>query len=93
MNTKAKGSRNERRSRDWYKSHGYSVIKSGASLGEFDLVAINIMNFVLIQVKTNGWPGTKEMERIKNFKCPVNCQKIIHRWDDGYTIPQIREVT
>ncbi len=38
MNKKAKGSRNERRSRDLLKAQGFEVLKAGGSLGVFDLM-------------------------------------------------------
>jgi hypothetical protein len=91
-NTKKKGSKNERRSMKIYEALGYSCTKSGASLGIFDLVCIGPTDFVLVQTKSNQWPGTLEMEQIKLFKCPPNCRKIIHRWKDYQRLPDMKEV-
>lgn len=41
MNTKAKGNRNERTAKKYFEDLGYTVIKAGASLGMFDLVAMS----------------------------------------------------
>lgn len=92
MNRKAKGSRNERRSRDLLQSMGYSVTKAGGSLGVFDLVAISSLDIVLTQVKSNGWPSRREIENIREFNCPSNCKKVIHRWNDRKNIPEVREL-
>lgn len=92
MNRKAKGSRNERRSRDLLRSQGYEVLKAGASLGVFDLIAIGPTDIVLAQVKSNTWPSKKEMGRITNLPSPPNCRKVIHRWRDYQKVPDVREV-
>ena len=82
MNTKAKGSRNEYKSRDILIACGYSVCKAGGSLGEWDLVGVSPGGVALCQVKSNGWPGSVEMETLENFRGPPNCVKLVHRWDD-----------
>lgn len=33
-----------------------------------------------------------EMEAIEQFKAPVNCRKLIHRWRDRQTVPDVKEV-
>ncbi len=92
MNHKAKCSRNERRSRDLLRSQGYEVLKAGASLGVFDLIAIGPMDVILAQVKTNAWPSREEMARMTALPCPPNCKKVIHRWLDRVKEPDVREV-
>lgn len=92
MNYKAKGSRNERRSRDLFKAQGYEVMKAGASLGVFDLIAVGPSDIILAQVKTNSWPSKQEMTRIEELPCPPNCKKIVHRWRDRVGVPDVREV-
>ena len=90
MNTKRKGTRNEHRSGTLLESLGYHVTRSSASLGVFDLVGISRSDFVLVQVKTNNWPGTAELEAIREFPCPPNCRKLIHRWQDRQRMPDVK---
>ena len=52
-NAKAKGSRQERRSMALLEAAGYSCVKSGGSLGEWDVVALGPQGVVLVQVKSN----------------------------------------
>ncbi len=92
INTKRKGSRQERRSKAILESAGYRVTKSGASLGAFDLIGISATDFVLVQVKSNRFPNEVEMEEMQNFKCPPNCRKLIHRWRDRQRKPDVKEV-
>jgi Holliday junction resolvase len=65
MNAKRKGNRNERRSMALLEAAGYRCSRSAASLGAWDTVAIGPADIVLVQVKTNAWPGREEMELIK----------------------------
>lgn len=90
MNTKAKGSRNERRSIKLLESLGYRCTKSGASLGEWDIIGIGCHDIQLVQVKTNSWPGSVEMERLELFPCPNNCVKAVWRWDDNARRPRVK---
>lgn len=91
-NPKAKGSKNERRSRDYMERLGYSVTKAGGSLGLWDLVAVGATRIVLIQTKSNRNPGSAEMQRLKDFVCPKWCDKVVHRWDDRTSEPKIMRV-
>jgi len=92
MNTKAKGSKQERRSMKLLESAGYSVTKSGASLGLWDLVAISRTDFVVIQVKSNRQPPPAEREQLEEFRCPSNCRKLIHVWKDYARQPLVKEL-
>jgi hypothetical protein len=92
VNTKAKGNRQERRSRDLFEAAGYSVTKAGGSLGVFDLIAISRTDVALVQVKSNRWPDAVEMEAIRTFPCPPNARKLVHRWRDRARQPDVREV-
>lgn len=91
-NAKRKGSKNERRSMALMEAAGYSCTKAGASLGVFDVIAVGSNDFVLLQVKSNRWPSAAEMETIKNFICPHNAKKLVHRWVDRKRLPDVREV-
>jgi Holliday junction resolvase len=92
VNTKAKGSRNERRSRDLLEATGYRVTKAGGSLGAWDIIAIGSTDFIVVQVKSNHWPPPAEMEELINFPCPPNCKKLVHRWNDRQRQPLVKEV-
>ena len=107
MNTKAKGALQERRARDVLVSQGFVVTKSSGSLGTWDLVAINqcdpdldirlFMPLVrLIQVKSNRWPRSGEMEELREsarvhplpwFSCEI------WRYDDaaGWKLKSVHE--
>jgi Holliday junction resolvase len=92
MNCKAKGARQELRSKAILEAAGYAVTKAGASLGVFDLIGISPTDIVLVQVKSNAWPRKEEMENITLFRCPGNCRKLLHRWRDRKRLPDVREV-
>lgn len=92
MNTKRKGCRNERKSIALLESLGYVCTRAAASLGVFDIVAIGADDVLLVQVKSNEWPRSTEMEAISAFRAPVICRKIIHRWRDRQRMPDVREV-
>ena len=92
MNTKRKGNRNERRSMAILESLGYRCTRAAASLGVFDVIGIGQHDILLVQVKTRDWPGADETRTVHAFVAPANCRKIIHRWRDGMSEPDIREV-
>lgn len=81
-NTKAKGSRNERKSRDLLESVGCSVVKAGGSLGAWDLVGVSPIGGYLVQVKSNRRPGSVELESMREFKAPPGFLKLLHVWKD-----------
>jgi Holliday junction resolvase len=88
-NTKQKGSRNERRSRDLYLAQGYYVVKAGASLGMWDLVCLGTDGVVLIQVKSNRMPPRQEMDVLRAFVAPSYCKKLVHVWRDFAREPDV----
>jgi Holliday junction resolvase len=95
MNCKAKGSRNERKARDILKDLGYSlVVRSGASLGVFDLVALSVEydHALRVQIKTNRKPSGSEMDRLKAFHVPKFCQKQLWIFRDRFKCPEIVEL-
>jgi hypothetical protein len=91
-NRKAKGSRNERRTRDLLETAGYQCTKAGGSLGAWDVIGIGSNDFVLVQVKSNDWPGSTEMETLRNFTVPPNTKRLVHRWRDRQRMPDVREL-
>ena len=92
MNAKRKGTRQEHRSKALLEAAGYRVIRSAASLSEWDLVAVSATDMVLCQVKSRDWPGSAEMETLKLFPVPPNCRRILHRWRDRQRLPDVREL-
>ena len=91
-NAKRKGSRNELRSLALLEAEGYSVTKSGGSLGCWDLIGIRKQDCVGCQVKTRDWPSREEMEVLRSFEAPDNFRKLVHRWLDGKKIPDQKEL-
>jgi hypothetical protein len=63
-----------------------------ASLGMWDLIGIGSTDVVLVQCKTRDWPGAAEMETLRNFRVPPNCRRLVHRWQDGHRVPDVREL-
>ena len=90
MNTKAKGTRLERKTRDALIRDGYRVQRAGASLGEWDLIAIGPLDILLVQVKCGRWPGSAEMSRMTAFPAPFNARKQVWRWDDRAKEPRVK---
>ena len=92
MNAKAKGARRERQTRDWYIEHylgACRVVKSGASLGEADLLVLPLTGaseLVLAQVKSNQWPPPAErltLEQLGNALPAIALPVVeIVRFDD-----------
>ena len=92
MNAKAKGTRNEHRSMRLLEAAGYRCTRSAASLGEWDIVAIGPRDVVLVQVKTRDWPGSVEMETLREFTAPPMTRKLVHRWRNHQRLPDVREL-
>ena len=91
-NDKAKGSRNERRSKVILEAAGYAVCRAAASLGVWDLIGVSATDVVLCQVKTRDWPGSAEMETLREFPAPPNARKLVHRWRDRQRAPDVRHL-
>ncbi len=92
MNAKAKGTRNEHRSMALLEAAGYSVTRAAASLGAWDIIGIGSADVVLVQVKSNEWPRSEEMETLSGFRCPANCRRLVHRWRDRQRLPDVKEL-
>lgn len=88
--SKRKGTHNEHRSMQLFEKAGYACTRAAASLGAWDIIGIGPEGFVVCQVKTNRWPGTEEMESLKLFRCPPNCRKLVHRWNDYQRMPDVK---
>ena len=91
-NAKAKGNRNEHRSIRLLETQGYRCTRAAASLGDWDIVGIGA-DVVLVQTKSNRWPRSDEMKRLRAFPVPAGVRKLLHRWRDRVRVPDIRELT
>lgn len=90
MNTKAKGSRSERRAVLRLEAEGYVCTKAGGSLGLFDVVAIGPTDVRLLQVKA----GTARLSRseraaIVALTVPANVRKEYWRFPNRCREPLI----
>lgn len=74
------------------ESAGYACTRAAASLGVFDVIGIGSKDIVLIQVKSNTWPRSDEMEQIKLFRAPPNARKLIYRYRDRVRLPDVKEL-
>lgn len=94
MNGKRKGTRLEHKTMAVLKAAGYLTTRSAASLGPFDIIAINPLGLRCIQVKANTWPGPVERESLRNAaRCmPPNAFVEVWRWDDGARKPLIKSI-
>lgn len=92
MNAKAKGTRNEHRSRLVLEAAGYRVTRAAASLGEWDLIGVGAVDVVLVQVKTRDWPGSAERQALAAFPAPPNTRKLLHRWRPRRRAPDVQEL-
>ena len=92
MNTKAKGNRNEYKSMRLLEAAGYVCTRAAASIGVWDIVGISSRDIVLLQVKSNEWSRSLEMEAMQQFQAPPNARKLIHRWRDRQAMPDVKEI-
>ncbi|HRS72336.1 MAG TPA: hypothetical protein P5175_10850 [Anaerohalosphaeraceae bacterium] len=94
MNRKAKGARLERKTIKMLQSAGYQCIRSAASLGVFDVVAMNHLGLRCIQVKANSWPGPIEREGLRAAakSLPPNALIECWRWNDNARKPLIKHL-
>ena len=89
MNTKAKGTRNEHRSKKILEASGYRVTRAAASLGAWDLIGIKASGIVLVQCKTSRWLGSLERQHLQDFPAPPGTIKLVHRWDARKSEPSV----
>jgi Holliday junction resolvase len=93
MNSKAKGSRAERRAMRILEAAGYVCTRAGASLGLFDVIAVGPSDVRLVQVKA----GTKylsgeEREQIVALAVPAMVSKEAWRFPDRCRAPLIERL-
>jgi len=92
MKRKRKGHRLERKTFAQLTAAGYLCIRSAASLGPFDIIAISPLGIRCIQVKANVWPGPQEREglRMAALGLPSNARIECWRWNDRARQPLIK---
>jgi hypothetical protein len=71
---------------------GYACTRAAASLGAWDVIGVSATDVVLVQCKCNDWPGSVEMETLREFRVPPGVRKLIHRWRDRQRMPDVRVV-
>jgi len=96
MNTASKGRRNEYKSIKLLESKGYYCVRSAASKGLFDIVAISPTKILLVQVKTGRPASQKELTKMTDFGFDylstyvqehTRCE--VHVWKDRAKVPEI----
>ena len=92
MKAKAKGTRNEHRTMRYLEAIGFACTRAAASLGAWDVVAVSRREVKLIQVKTNRWPPSHEMEQLELFEAPSGVSREVWRWDDYARRPKVRVI-
>jgi Holliday junction resolvase len=92
MNNARKGARAEHKSIRLLEAGGYRCIRSAASKGTFDIVAVGPADVLLIQCKVNRWPSPAEMDAIANFATPSGVRRIVHRWRPRQAAPDVRGI-
>ena len=93
MNSKAKGTRAERRAVRLLEAAGYVCTKAGGSLGLFDVIAIGPRDVRLVQVKAGGeYLSGIEREAIAALAVPASCSRECWRFPDRCRIPLIERL-
>lgn len=94
MNTKAKGRRQDAKSKKLALEHGgVDATVSTASLGAFDIIAWGPGGIVFIQNKTNRPPDWFEQLQLMKAIVPRNAVKLILVWKDRVKFPDFYVVT
>ncbi len=92
VNTAKKGRRNEHRSMSLLEKSGYWCMRSAASRGVFDVVAVSKTDIIFVQVKSGRRPGSVEMEEMALCPVPPNARKLVHVWKDRAQMPEVTEL-
>lgn len=77
---KVKGAANERNVSASLRKKGYNCTKSSASLGAFDIIAINAEHVLCIQVKSQRMPDPAERQAMLAVPLPECGHRLIWRW-------------
>lgn len=91
MTAKRKGSRNELKTIRYLEAIGFVCTKSGGSLGLLDIIAIGRDLILGVQVKSNRWPGSVEMENLETFARSYPLVTVqVWVWKDYARQPEVR---
>ena len=92
MKTKRKGNQREHKTMALLEAAGYRCVRSGGSLGEWDVVGIGPQGVVLVQVKSSRNPGTLEMAALRE-SCPwPHVTRLVHVWKNWARTPMVTEL-
>ena len=91
--SKRKGTRGELKTRRRLEASGYVCIKSGGSLGAFDVIGIGAEDIVLVQSKVNGYASRAERAAMLALTLPTNARREIWRWLDRVREPLIERLS
>ena len=91
LNSAHKGRRNEHKAREWLEALGFTVTRSAASKGAWDLVGLSFSQVALAQVKSNEWPGPAERAALAAFPAPPCSRRLMFRYDDRKPV-RVREL-
>lgn len=83
------GREREYRSKMYLEKAGYQAFRTAGSHGAFDIIGVSPTGFVLVQCKLNCKPTPAEMEAIRLFPAPPNCQKLLHLYTKGKYAPEV----
>jgi Holliday junction resolvase-like predicted endonuclease len=92
MKAKRKGTRQEHRTMALLEAAGYRCIRSGGSLGEWDVVALGPLDVVLVQVKSNRNPGSLELAALRDSCAWPHVRRLIHVWRNYRRTPDVTEL-
>jgi Holliday junction resolvase len=91
--SKRKGTRAEHRAMRILEAAGYLVIRAGASLGPFDLVALGAKDIRCVQVKAGGARlSGVEREAIRVLELPAIVSRECWRFPDYARAPLIERL-
>ena len=89
MTNYERGREREYRSMRYLEAAGYRAHRTAGSHGEFDVIGIAPSGIVLVQCKFNCRPTSAELEAIREYPAPANCQKLIHLYVKGRHAPEV----
>lgn len=79
----------KRKGRRLLESAGYCCVRSGGSLGVFDVVGVGSTDIVVVPGEDARLARLREMEQLESFPCPANCRRLVHRWRDRMRLPDL----
>lgn len=98
-NSRAKGRRNELRTKEVLISLGYSVCLApnpskfsleNDQFGLWDMIAVNSTTIRWVQTKSNQGASPAKRKLMEDWACPDGTTKEIWIWHDRVPIPEIR---